>query len=127
MKVCDICGAFLVVGDTEKRTASHLEGKQHIGFELIRKTTDYWKVIRLIRLSFFNFAFRNEIAKNEIERNSKHQHQELLHLLKEVVVPVVEDHHQGMMNEKGIAIIEEEMMTETRRDIVKLSFLPSVV
>lgn len=52
MKVCEICGAFLVVGDTEKRTASHLEGKQHIGFELIRKTTDQWKVLKLRKFAF---------------------------------------------------------------------------
>jgi len=40
MKVCDICGAFLVVGDTEKRIQSHLEGKQHQGYALIRKTLE---------------------------------------------------------------------------------------
>ena len=44
MRVCEICGAFLVVGDTEKRLQSHLEGKQHIGFALIRKTIADWKV-----------------------------------------------------------------------------------
>jgi len=37
MKICEICGAFLVIGDTEKRVSSHLEGKQHVGFALIRK------------------------------------------------------------------------------------------
>eukprot|EP01119_Soliformovum_irregulare_P025056 TRINITY_DN915_c0_g1_i1.p1 TRINITY_DN915_c0_g1~~TRINITY_DN915_c0_g1_i1.p1 ORF type:complete len:314 (+),score=51.76 TRINITY_DN915_c0_g1_i1:47-943(+) len=37
MRVCEICGAFLVVGDTEKRISSHLEGKQHQGYDLIRK------------------------------------------------------------------------------------------
>jgi len=44
MRVCEICGAFLVIGDTEKRTASHLEGKQHQGYHLIRETLkDYYK------------------------------------------------------------------------------------
>jgi hypothetical protein len=44
MKVCDICGAFLVVGDTDKRIQSHLEGKQHQGYALIRRTIqDYRK------------------------------------------------------------------------------------
>jgi hypothetical protein len=38
MKVCEVCGAYLVVGDTEKRIQSHVEGKQHVGFALIRKT-----------------------------------------------------------------------------------------
>jgi hypothetical protein len=44
MKVCDICGAFLVVGDTDKRASSHLEGKQHQGFALIRKKITELKV-----------------------------------------------------------------------------------
>jgi len=45
MKVCETCGAFLVVGDTEKRMMSHLDGKQHQGFALIRKTVaDYKKI-----------------------------------------------------------------------------------
>lgn len=43
MKVCETCGALLVVGDTEKRMASHLEGKQHIGYDLIRKTLEDFK------------------------------------------------------------------------------------
>lgn len=44
MRVCEICGAFLVVGDTEKRTASHMEGKQHLGYAKIRQTLEeYYK------------------------------------------------------------------------------------
>jgi len=43
MKVCDVCGAFLVVGDTEKRMQSHLDGKQHQGFALIRRTISEYK------------------------------------------------------------------------------------
>ena len=27
MRVCDTCGAFLVIGDTEKRIQSHLEAR----------------------------------------------------------------------------------------------------
>lgn len=47
MKVCEICGAFLVVGDTEKRVSSHMEGKQHQGYALIRKTLeDYRKFFK---------------------------------------------------------------------------------
>lgn len=38
MRVCDICGAFLVAGDSEKRIQAHLEGKQHIGFYTLRQT-----------------------------------------------------------------------------------------
>jgi hypothetical protein len=44
MKVCEICGAFLVVGDTDKRVQSHMEGKQHIGYALIRKTIHEYRI-----------------------------------------------------------------------------------
>jgi hypothetical protein len=38
MMICETCGAFLVVGDTEKRQRGHLDGKQHQGYALIRAT-----------------------------------------------------------------------------------------
>ena len=37
MKVCEICGALQAIQDTEKRTQTHLEGKLHTGFALLRK------------------------------------------------------------------------------------------
>eukprot|EP00479_Gromia_sphaerica_P015126 TRINITY_DN9467_c0_g1_i1.p1 TRINITY_DN9467_c0_g1~~TRINITY_DN9467_c0_g1_i1.p1 ORF type:complete len:114 (-),score=20.74 TRINITY_DN9467_c0_g1_i1:205-546(-) len=40
MKVCEVCGAFLVVNDAESRVQSHLEGKQHVGYKKIRDTID---------------------------------------------------------------------------------------
>jgi len=43
MKVCETCGAFLVVGDTEKRMASHLEGKQHQGYAKIRQAIEEYR------------------------------------------------------------------------------------
>jgi len=44
MELCHICGAYLVIGDTEKRIASHLEGKQHKGYELIRNRIDEYYI-----------------------------------------------------------------------------------
>lgn len=31
MEVCEVCGAFLIVGDAQQRIDDHLTGKQHIG------------------------------------------------------------------------------------------------
>lgn len=31
MEVCDVCGAFLIVGDAQQRIDDHLMGKQHVG------------------------------------------------------------------------------------------------
>ena len=36
MELCDVCGSFLVIGDTQSRVDAHLLGKQHIGFARIR-------------------------------------------------------------------------------------------
>ena len=45
MEVCDICGAFLVVGDAPQRVQEHLEGKQHIGYARCRDTIEDLKVV----------------------------------------------------------------------------------
>lgn len=31
MEVCEVCGAFLIVGDAQQRIEDHLMGKQHVG------------------------------------------------------------------------------------------------
>lgn len=31
MEVCEVCGAFLIVGDAQQRIDDHLMGKQHVG------------------------------------------------------------------------------------------------
>ena len=46
MKVCEICGAFLVIGDTENRVRSHLEGKQHVGYLRIREALKKFSVCK---------------------------------------------------------------------------------
>ncbi|KAM1100207.1 hypothetical protein FF1_006656 [Malus domestica] len=36
MALCDICGSFLVANDAVERTQSHVTGKQHIGYGMVR-------------------------------------------------------------------------------------------
>eukprot|EP00823_Brevimastigomonas_motovehiculus_P003722 TRINITY_DN2311_c0_g2_i1.p1 TRINITY_DN2311_c0_g2~~TRINITY_DN2311_c0_g2_i1.p1 ORF type:complete len:313 (-),score=77.92 TRINITY_DN2311_c0_g2_i1:203-1141(-) len=38
MRVCEICGALLVINDAEQRVQAHLNGKQHLGYARIRQT-----------------------------------------------------------------------------------------
>jgi hypothetical protein len=40
MEVCDICGAFLIVGDAQQRIDDHLLGKQHVGYARLRAAVD---------------------------------------------------------------------------------------
>ena len=44
MELCDVCGSFLVIGDTQARVDAHLLGKQHIGYARIRAAIDEIKV-----------------------------------------------------------------------------------
>ncbi|XP_017634359.1 uncharacterized protein LOC108476608 isoform X1 [Gossypium arboreum] len=36
MALCEVCGSFLVANDAAERTQSHVTGKQHIGYGLVR-------------------------------------------------------------------------------------------
>lgn len=40
MEVCEVCGAFLIVGDSQTRVDDHLMGKQHMGFAKIKLTIE---------------------------------------------------------------------------------------
>ena len=44
MEMCDLCGCFLVIGDSQSRIDAHLMGKQHMGFSRIRNTIAELKV-----------------------------------------------------------------------------------
>ncbi|KAF5280245.1 hypothetical protein FQA39_LY18068 [Lamprigera yunnana] len=36
MEVCEVCGAFLIVGDAQQRIDDHLMGKQHVGYARLK-------------------------------------------------------------------------------------------
>lgn len=40
MEVCEVCGAFLIVGDAQQRIDDHLTGKQHLGYTRLRKAVE---------------------------------------------------------------------------------------
>ncbi|GAB0091591.1 luc7-like protein [Sergentomyia squamirostris] len=40
MEVCEVCGAFLIVGDAQQRIEDHLTGKQHLGYSRVRKVIE---------------------------------------------------------------------------------------
>ncbi|MCO5554502.1 hypothetical protein L7F22_008031 [Adiantum nelumboides] len=37
MALCEICGSFLVANDVAERTQSHVTGKQHLGYSMVRE------------------------------------------------------------------------------------------
>ena len=48
MEVCEVCGAFLIVGDAQSRVDDHLQGKQHVGYAKIKSTLEDMKVCNLV-------------------------------------------------------------------------------
>jgi hypothetical protein len=45
MELCDVCGSFLVIGDSQSRVDAHLLGKQHLGYARIRAAISELKVV----------------------------------------------------------------------------------
>lgn len=45
MALCEICGSFLVANDAAERTQSHVTGKQHVGYGLVRDFLTEYKVV----------------------------------------------------------------------------------
>lgn len=44
MALCEICGSFLVANDAAERTQSHITGKQHMGYGMVRDFLSEYKV-----------------------------------------------------------------------------------
>ena len=44
MALCEICGSFLIANDAAERTQSHVTGKQHIGYGMVRDYIAEYKV-----------------------------------------------------------------------------------
>jgi len=40
LRVCDVCGSFLSIFDSDKRLTDHFMGKQHIGLQFMRDTVE---------------------------------------------------------------------------------------
>lgn len=53
MEVCEVCGAFLIVGDAQSRVDDHLMGKQHMGYAKIKSTVEELKVRGLVSISLW--------------------------------------------------------------------------
>ena len=48
MEVCEVCGAFLIVGDAQSRVDDHLQGKQHVGYAKIKSSIEELKVLLIL-------------------------------------------------------------------------------
>ncbi|XP_052207607.1 uncharacterized protein LOC127811613 isoform X2 [Diospyros lotus] len=46
MALCEICGSFLIANDAAERTQSHVTGKQHIGYGMVRDFLEEYKAAK---------------------------------------------------------------------------------
>ena len=53
MEVCEVCGAFLIVGDAQQRVDDHLMGKQHVGYAKIKAALEEI----LVKIQFYGRIF----------------------------------------------------------------------
>lgn len=44
MALCETCGSFLIANDAAERTQSHVTGKQHVGYGMVRDFINEHKV-----------------------------------------------------------------------------------
>ncbi|KAI3840861.1 hypothetical protein MKX03_009989 [Papaver bracteatum] len=63
LRVCDICGAFLSVYDSDRRLADHFGGKLHLGYMQIRE--------KLAELQEDRTKIRKVVDRSEDDRRSK--------------------------------------------------------
>jgi len=70
MKICEVCGAKQSINDMEKRNLSHLEGKLHTGFQIIR--TDYEKLKKRLEMVMIAIEVKTEEARR-LGRNADNE------------------------------------------------------
>ncbi|WOL05650.1 hypothetical protein Cni_G14379 [Canna indica] len=93
MALCEICGSFLVANDAAERTQTHVTGKQHIGYGMVRDFLSEFKAAK-------------EKAKEE-ERLAKEKDAEERRKLKE------KDHDSRA---RGSDLVGRERSRERERD-----------
>jgi len=69
MEVCDVCGAFLIVGDAQSRIDDHLMGKQHMGYAKLRNALEEIQVFLVLQGCSRSNYFRSfKIQENMLKK-----------------------------------------------------------
>uniref|UniRef100_A0A2K5RSI2 RNA-binding protein Luc7-like n=1 Tax=Cebus imitator TaxID=2715852 RepID=A0A2K5RSI2_CEBIM len=71
MEVCEVCGAFLIVGDAQSRVDDHLMGKQHMGYAKIKATVEELKSRDRRRSRSHDRSERKHRSRSRDRRRSK--------------------------------------------------------
>lgn len=74
MEVCEVCGAFLIVGDAQQRVDDHLMGKQHVGYARLKSAVE-----EIVHKREKNREEREKEREREREERRKQQQEEEKH------------------------------------------------
>ncbi|XP_020670719.1 luc7-like protein 3 isoform X2 [Pogona vitticeps] len=74
MEVCEVCGAFLIVGDAQSRVDDHLMGKQHMGYAKIKATVEELK--EKLRKRTEEPERDDRLKKEKLEREERERERE---------------------------------------------------
>ncbi|XP_076328645.1 luc7-like protein 3 isoform X4 [Tachypleus tridentatus] len=72
MEVCEVCGAFLIVGDAQQRVDDHLMGKQHVGYARLKSAVEEILQQRVKERE----DRENQIEKERLERRRRQEEEE---------------------------------------------------
>ncbi|KAG8638499.1 luc7-like protein 3 [Manihot esculenta] len=73
MALCEICGSFLVANDAVERTQSHVLGKQHIGYGLVRDFITEYKEAKEKAKEEERLAREKEAEERRKQREKEHE------------------------------------------------------
>ncbi|GMH08781.1 hypothetical protein Nepgr_010621 [Nepenthes gracilis] len=73
MALCEICGSFLVANDAIERTQSHITGKQHIGYGMVRDFLSEYKAAKEKAQEEERLAREKEAEERRMRREKEHE------------------------------------------------------
>ncbi|XP_068635265.1 uncharacterized protein [Aristolochia californica] len=71
MALCEICGSFLVANDAAERTQSHVTGKQHIGYGMVRDFIAEFKAAKEKAREEERLAREKEAEERQKQRDAR--------------------------------------------------------
>ncbi|XWS60098.1 hypothetical protein CRYUN_Cryun07bG0005300 [Craigia yunnanensis] len=73
MALCDVCGSFLVANDAAERTQSHVTGKQHIGYGMVRDFISEFKEAKEKAREEEKLAREKEVEERKKQREKEYE------------------------------------------------------
>ncbi|KAK9148197.1 hypothetical protein Scep_006954 [Stephania cephalantha] len=104
MALCEICGSFLVANDAAERTQSHVSGKQHIGYGMVRDFISEFKAAKEKAREEEKVAKEKEVEERQKRREKENEEKVEVTLEKErsIMIVIETDIETGKGLESGM-------------------------